>query len=309
MAMSTSGPIYPPRANAPTDPTVAMTSLVSGLRRWYGLGVGGTSRAMRAGSSGSRSSARIARDDVAASTPPPRRRPSTLREAGDEATRQRLQQDEHHEERHGLVDRVGQQTLLQDRGGQVRAGLLERRDEEVRAGARDPAEDAGGDRCRDEGRHDPADQAGDGHIRHAEIPAHDQHDDESHQRQHDEQPDEVADDREEGVAPVGVEERERAVRVERDEPVVPDPADDEDEHHGADRQAAPVRVRPAAHEAELGDDAGKEADPRRDHGERRREVTVERRGQDIGPQQVGDDARDEARDRAGQDADEDGPDR
>ena len=61
----------------------------------------------------------------------------------------------------GLVDRVGEQRLLEDRASESRAGLLERGDEQVRAGAGDAAEDERRDRCRDERGDDAAGRAGD----------------------------------------------------------------------------------------------------------------------------------------------------
>ncbi|HYN70760.1 MAG TPA: hypothetical protein VEX41_11215, partial [Candidatus Eisenbacteria bacterium] len=45
MARIASGPTYPPRTKAPSVATAAAMALVSGLRRWYGLGVGGASDA------------------------------------------------------------------------------------------------------------------------------------------------------------------------------------------------------------------------------------------------------------------------
>jgi hypothetical protein len=55
--MMARGPRYPPMTNAPSDSTVARTALVSGLRRWYGDGAAGASRARNAASSGVRSTA------------------------------------------------------------------------------------------------------------------------------------------------------------------------------------------------------------------------------------------------------------
>ena len=49
--MIASGPMYPPRTNAPIDSTVAMTAFVSGFRRWYGDGVAGARLARNAASS------------------------------------------------------------------------------------------------------------------------------------------------------------------------------------------------------------------------------------------------------------------
>jgi hypothetical protein len=50
-ARITSGPRYPPTSSAPSDPVVAATALVSGLRRWYGDGADGARLARNATSS------------------------------------------------------------------------------------------------------------------------------------------------------------------------------------------------------------------------------------------------------------------
>ena len=71
----------------------------------------------------------------------------------------------------GLVDRVGEQALLEDRRLEVGAGLLERGDEEVGPGSGHAAEDDRRDRRRDDGRHDAADEPADRHVGDAEVAA------------------------------------------------------------------------------------------------------------------------------------------
>src|SRR5690349_19224135 len=113
---------------APSDSTVAATALVSGLRRWYGLGVGGARLARNAVSSGgswdaaSGATCRSAPPSAAGRppTPPPvdgsigallrvgePDRLLALREASDEAPAQRAEDREDDEVRCRLVDRVG----------------------------------------------------------------------------------------------------------------------------------------------------------------------------------------------------------
>ena len=115
-----------------------------------------------------------------------------MREPCHEPSRQGLEQDEDDEERERLVDRVGDQSLLEDRRLEVGAGLLEGGDEEVRPGTGHAAEDDGRDRRRDDRRHDPADEPGDRHVGDADVAADDEQDDEADDRRDDADRDEVA---------------------------------------------------------------------------------------------------------------------
>ena len=160
-----------------------MTALVSGLSRWI--------RARR-GRDEPGDEGRVLRLEVVGPDEPGRRRRVyvglqaerllTLREPRHEPSRQGLEHDEDDEELERLVDRVGEQALLEDGRLEIGAGLLERGDEEVRAGTGHATEDDGRDRRRDDRRHDPADEARDRHVGDADVAADDEQDDEPDDR-------------------------------------------------------------------------------------------------------------------------------
>src|SRR6478735_11646336 len=67
-----------------------------------------------------------------------------------EPSRQSLEDHEDEQEFERLVDRVGQQALLEDRLGEIGAGLLECGYQDIRAGPGDATERDGRDRRRDQ---------------------------------------------------------------------------------------------------------------------------------------------------------------
>src|SRR5436190_20294822 len=128
-----------------------MTAFVSGFSRWYAEGVAGARLATNAASSGERDAAPSGTGtaplvNAGSIGPAPSGlgqpdRLLALGEPGDEAAAERADDGEDDEERQGLVDRIGEQALLEDGGLEVVAGLLERRDQDVGPGAGDAAEE------------------------------------------------------------------------------------------------------------------------------------------------------------------------
>src|SRR6266571_3966877 len=103
---------------APSDSTVAATAFVSGLRPWYGLGTDGASAARKATSSApSGSTPRVA--GWMGSGLREAHGLLALREPRDEPPAQRAEDREDDEEGQRLVDRIGQQALLEDRRTEI----------------------------------------------------------------------------------------------------------------------------------------------------------------------------------------------
>ena len=252
-------------------------------------------------SAGSRSSARTIRADAGRLRAPPRgRSPShpagSARRIGARASGGSRRR----EELERLVDRVRQQALLEDRLGQVGAGLLERGDQEVRAGAGHAAEDERGDRRRDDRRDDPADQRRRPRRIRRRCPGG-RTSSRSARGSPATKPIAITYPRttKNGDGLDGVtEERERAVRVERQESVVADAAEDRRSRRA--RRAptwAQVGFGRLRKNAELADEPGEQPDPRRDDREWRGEVRMERRRQHVGPDEVCEQAGDQPGDR------------
>ncbi len=177
--MISSGPRYPPRTNAPIDSTVAMTAFVSGLSRWYGDGVGGARLARKCGivrGQGRGVGGELAAPaDVDGSIGGPRyasASPTACSPWGNRATNRRLSAPTiANTMKNVRVLSIGSDSrpCFRTASWSVRAGLLERGDEDVRAAAGHAAEDDGGDRRRDDRGHDPANQPRDEDVGGAEV--------------------------------------------------------------------------------------------------------------------------------------------
>src|SRR5438128_1934010 len=124
LAATTAAGPQPGSASARTMPATAATSLVAGLNSRPAAGLVGRCEAL------------------------------SVRKAEQLAPGQAGNKQVHGEAGEHLVERVGEQPLLEHGGVQARPSGPECRHEGVGAGARDPAEDVGRDRRRDEGSHD-----------------------------------------------------------------------------------------------------------------------------------------------------------